>query len=233
MIDEQDWRAFIKRAMMKKDTAALRELVEGGLGLNQSGPGGAMSPMIKAISWSKGIECMLKLGAEPDFQDEKSGSTALMAAAKGGGHVKSVELLLAAGADVNIRSNKGFSALWWSCLQDGKKPEKIALMLIDAGADVHGLELTAAAGGSTETVIRRMIDAGADVNRVDEISTCVCPLHAAIEKKRRGAVEQLLKAGAVSGIKLPDRVGDHAGKTLLELAEFRGQNQIVELLKSV
>lgn len=56
------------------------------------------------------VERLLKKGAWPDEHRDKYGDTALMEASRWG-HVRSVQLLLAADADVNASCPRGFTAL--------------------------------------------------------------------------------------------------------------------------
>ncbi len=81
------------------------------------------------------MRLLLECGDDPDASDGiVSGDTALMIAAQEG-YADIVELLLAHGADVNLRNTVGFTALYnaetWTMNPDS---EKIAQMLRAAGA---------------------------------------------------------------------------------------------------
>jgi ankyrin repeat protein len=108
------------------------------------------------------VKLLLKAGADVNLQATR-GDTALMNASKrprrpthpcvvrtharerrdGGmrgkrreGHKDIVELLLKAGANVDIQNNKGYTALMWASLS-GRKDIEIFKPLLEAGADVN------------------------------------------------------------------------------------------------
>lgn len=87
---------------------------------------------------------------------------------------KSVQELINAGADLNVRGKRRSTALMYACRH---RNQELALMLIDAGANVNAkdgangwtalFEACMSMGGVTdilEDVVRGLINAGADVN---------------------------------------------------------------------
>jgi ankyrin repeat protein len=142
------------------------------------------------------------LHANPDVVNvtEHGDMTALhWAAARG--HLKTVQILLAAGADPDSSSASGETPLASAaCIGS----HEVVQLLLDHGARVDTREdqsgLTAlhraAESGDKET-IKLLLAKGADVNVKESRNGKQCtPLHLAAEEGRKDAVEALLSAGA-------------------------------------
>lgn len=102
-------------------------------------------------------------------------SNELMAAAHAG-DLAQVQRLLAAGADVNVRDENGWSALMHACYNAELKRgfADVVQALIDAGADIeapigYGVRpLMLAAGYGETAVVEALLKAGADVQAKNE-----------------------------------------------------------------
>ena len=84
------------------------------------------------------IKCLIEAGADVNAKGAKgefgAGDTALMHASQGKGHKEIVEMLINAGADVNVRDKFGGTALMIAS-QNGHV--ETVEMLIEKGADVN------------------------------------------------------------------------------------------------
>ena len=141
-----------------------------------------------------------------------------------GGHVGVLQVLLAAGAEVNAKDNNiGWTSLHWAA-QNGRA--EMVKVLLAAGAEVDAQEefgstpLHYAAEEGHAEVVKGLIAAGAAVNtRSDEGWT---PLHGAAKKGAAEVVKLLLAAGAEVNVR------DNAGSTPLHYAA--GHTEVVKLL---
>jgi len=144
-----------------------------------------------------------------------------------GGHKKTAELLIAEGADVNVKNFVGAETpLHWAAMFGHKE---IAELLISKGANVNAKkrhEWTPLHDADTKEIAKLLIAAGADVNAKTEEG--LTPLHLAAIKE---IGELLIASGAdvnaknVSGWtpldsaegELADLLRKHGGKTGAEL----------------
>ena len=107
----------------------------------------------------------LELGADPDVRQSGDRRTPLMLAADGG-HVRVMQVLIVAGADVDVRADNDWTALMFAA---GHGSGAAVRLLIDAGADVDVREandgytptLVAAALAHTDALVA-LLDAGGD-----------------------------------------------------------------------
>ncbi|MEN6574693.1 MAG: ankyrin repeat domain-containing protein [Phycisphaerales bacterium] len=162
-------------------------------------------------------------GADPDATTVMSGSTPLHLAAD---KEDVIEVLLAKGADVNVRCKDGTTPLHLA----SRMGEKNAVeLLLFHGADVNAqdqrgstpLHSAALRYNSTE-VVGVLIDCGGDVNaKAQDGST---PLHCATQQSNPSVAILLIEKGANVNAK------DGNGTTPLYHAAFRGQINVVRLL---
>jgi len=149
----------------------------------------------------------------------------LIEAGKNGG-TRNIEGLLAAGAEVDAKDEKGVTALMHASAEGHTQSVEA---LLDAGADVSvqaddGLTaLMVVARGNTE-IARALLAAGADVNAKAQHG--VTPLMVAVATGNTQIVRALLDAGADVDAKAD------SGVTALILTERNGYIEIAELLKS-
>jgi Ankyrin repeat len=152
------------------------------------------------------------------------------------GLLRSAELLIAAGADLNLLDNDDTTLLMRACLEGKTKGSKIALMLIKAGADATivraGDEMTAlkfAVKRATPAAIQALIDAGAKVDGprgtdltalMDRRACQQCP-----------ALKVLVKNGA--NVSLACKLPWAEGRTAEGLAELEKQRSAVAYLRQL
>eukprot|EP00752_Nemacystus_decipiens_P004952 g4505.t1 len=126
---------------------------------------------------------------------DTQGQSALMLASRAG-HLTTVETLLLAGADLDIRdSHDNESALDSAA---NKADVRLMELLLDHGADVNDFgcsesTLHGAALFDTKESVRVLVDAGAYLDRTNSGGT---PLHCAARYGSNAALLQLLRAGA-------------------------------------
>lgn len=143
---------------------------------------------------------------------KKFGKTALHRAAENG-HKDIVEMLLTAGADVNIKAKMGRSPLHNIAMND------IGVLLRDSGTDLQAVT------EDLQNIIGLLCNAGADLNAMDDEG--LSPLHVAVSVQRQGRAEMvklLLNAGVNVNTKTKD------GITPLHMAVLDGRKDLVELL---
>ena len=94
-----------------------------------------VSPLLAGVSHPAVVEQLIRAGADVNFQQPGYGTTALMRAAEGG-HLASVEALLVANADVNLREQHVLGA---TALTEAAKAGhcEIVIRLVAAKADVR------------------------------------------------------------------------------------------------
>ena len=142
------------------------------------------------------------------------------------GHIEAVKQHLAAGTDVNAKSERGATPLHRAATFGHKE---IAELLIDKGADVNAVggllgwtPLHWAASEGRKEVAELLIVKGADVNVSSGGET---PLHEAALFGHKEIVELLITAGADVNAKKDN------GKTPLDLAIWRHHHETADLLR--
>jgi len=146
------------------------------------------------------------------------------------GHIEAVKQHLAAGADVNAKLDRGYTALHYAAHEGHKE---IAQLLIAAGADVNAKDddghapLTQAAIDGHNEIAELLIEKGADVNATDEVGRT--PLLFASANGRKEIVELLIGAGADVNAKVVS--GAAQGKTPLDAANETNHPKTADLLR--
>jgi len=143
------------------------------------------------------------------------------------GHKEIVELLIAEGADVNLKDQFDSTPLH-EAVTGGHKD--IAELLIANGADVNakndndGTPLRDAAEGGHKEIAELLIAEGADVNAKGGIAGGT-PLHGAVTFSHKEIVELLIAKGADVNVK------DGDGDTPLDFAVKYKRTEIADLLR--
>ncbi len=216
------------------DIEAVKALIAAGADVNQEDDMMGYTP----LGLTNNIEMMKVLisgGANLNHKDKRMGYTILMSALNSC-NTEVAEFLIKEGADINLKSNDGTTALILAC----GCSEKIAGQLIDKGADIHALT-DRGMGAFTQCTgigLRRevvtyefaefLLEKGADI---DETNTTdyyggYTPLLWAIESNNEKLVSFLIRQGADVNAK------SNKGKTPLSIATEGGSTKIVEMLKA-
>jgi ankyrin repeat protein len=154
----------------------------------------------------------------------------LIAAAEKGDRA-GVEAALNAGANVNARDGRGMDALNWASLRGHAA---IVKTLIQKGAPVNEPNsvgwppLGQAAGQGRLDAVRELLAGGANANiRFDSGKTALmCAAYGGFTEIAR----VLLEAGADPGARTDENDEGEGGQTARDLAQIRGNREIVELL---
>jgi ankyrin repeat protein len=158
--------AAVAEAARKRDTAALRALIDRGGNVNTPLPSGATA-LHWAVHWNddEAVELLLRAKAAVDARNDYGIAPISLACTNRSDRL--VSRLLAAGADPNSASDTGETALM-TCALTGNAAAVTAL--VKGGADVNRPEnlesqtaLMWAAAQGHEEVVKVLLDAGADL----------------------------------------------------------------------
>jgi ankyrin repeat protein len=148
--------------------------------------------------------------------------------------VEEVKRLIAGGADVNAKSEDGWTPLNRGIGAQGERIKEVAELLINAGADVNArgnpklmgeartpLHWATATISKGTDIVRLLLDRGANVNLTAEIG--MTPLHWAVRNENLEAVRLLVDKGADFNLK------NQEGWTAFSGAALRGRTDMTEL----
>lgn len=170
------------------------------------------------------VDLLLAQGAEINKTDDEAHTTPLIAAIVGG-EPEIADFLAQRGADVDLRTKEGVSAL--TCAV-GIEHAGLVSLLIERGADVNaktidgGTPLIAAANIGATEIAQLLTAAGADVNIQKNDGENALML--AIDKKNPEMARMLLDRNADINLKTQE------GWTALMIAALRGDPDILEAL---
>ena len=200
-----------------EDTAEM--LIDNGADVNSEMSSWHESPLLTAIDYhcSRIVEMLIALGVDCNT----------MWAVSRRGDEQVMQMLINAGADVNVSAQEG---LFGSVLQAASfgGHEKVVKMLIDAGAHINaqggecGSALQAASHGGHEKVVEMLIERGADVNA--QGGRYGNALQAASLRGHGKVVKMLLERGANVNAQ-----GGECGDAL-QAALARGHDKLVAML---
>ena len=153
-ITDEDGRTILMYAAMYSQSAeTIKALIDAGADVNVKNKRGNTALMYAAgvNDNSEVVKALLDVGADVDVKDDHYGNTALMYAAMYSGDdtlqdlrngfvdmVKNSEIvraLIEAGADVNVKNNRGNTALMYEAMS--RKNPEIVKVLLEAGAEVN------------------------------------------------------------------------------------------------
>jgi ankyrin repeat protein len=191
-----------------------------------------------ALGLTKDIEMMkvlISAGADINHRDKRTGYTPLMNALNSC-NTQVAKFLIEKGADINLKSNDGATALILSC----GCSEEIAKQLLDKGADINALTdrgmgvftQCTSVGLGREAVSYEfaefLLSKGADIDEKNTTGSYAgyTPLFWAVLSDEEKLVSFLVKHGADVNAK------SNNGKTPLSIATEAGSANIVEILKS-
>jgi len=205
-----------------------RLLLRAGAAPSARRPGDAVTPMYQAVHANciEIIQALLDAGVGVDEPVHKNGGTALHWAARWGGRLESVELLVEAGADINARDSASGSTPLTVAAAENHVPTMETL--VAAGADLEARQregktaLAVAAQNRRARATEVLLKAGANVDGVDKEGNTA--LHHAVYRGALDVVQALVEAGAA--VDLPD----NGGRTALQDAAVMGFPRVAEYL---
>lgn len=181
------------------------------------------------------MKALLADGVDVNGVASYCGGTPLHEAA-GIGALRSVEFLIGAGADLNATNNFDFTPLMRACSLGKTKGSRVAMRLIEAGADVRYVrasdEMTAlkfAAGSCPAEVIQALIERGAEVDGPS--GTPQTALMIAVRHNNVAALDVLVQNGA--DVSLPCKLPWAGGRTAEGLAELEKQRAALAYLRGL
>lgn len=169
-----------------------------------------------------------------DVNHKKHASDTMLCYCAGKGLTRAVQFLLDNGADVNITGKNNMTPLMNACNFGGAKGEKIARILIEAGADVTYVNdsketaLTYSFAKCSRNLMQFLIDKGADVHgRSKEDFT---PLMSAANENVVVAVDLLLEHGVDLNVRCA--YAWMKGMTAEDIAKAQKRNKAYTYLKN-
>ncbi len=153
----------------------IKILVEHGCPVDQKRDTDGSTPLGRACLFEKDIEVLqylIEMGADVNSIDDNGDTPLISLCYRSYGAADKLELLLAHGATIDVRSNEGYSALGIVCKNFGDSD--MVQVLVKHGLDVNGIEngntmaMLAAEGENWDT-INKLVELG--FNRFDVVNT--------------------------------------------------------------
>lgn len=169
---------------------------DGGTSGRQYLPGTTPLHVAASMEGLQTVPMLLEAGADTHARDSHGDTPLRLAAGGGFRHPEILEILVAAGADVNDRNERGRSVMLSALGSPADRVVAVVRRLLDLGADIGAPDLLheAARRDDNPELITVLVGAGVDVNARDDRGTT--PLLQAVEAKLPGNVAALLEAGA-------------------------------------
>ncbi|KAK3988766.1 ankyrin repeat-containing domain protein [Cladorrhinum sp. PSN332] len=218
------------RALNTSDLARARRLVRGGINISACRTKTGHTPLMEAAAGGHLEFIELLLDQDPEVPLEArniKGQTALWQAAQTG-TVKSVDLLLKRGADIEATTNAKTSPLAAAAAW-GR--ESVVRLLVDRGAQLNSADckqqnaLTHAVTFGHDSIVKYLLEQGADVEHPNKWG--MTPLHLAVIFEKRSTLELLLKVGANVSARMGE---DWSRETALNYVARGDQEAIAEIL---
>lgn len=188
-----------------------------------------------ANSMLREMKLLLADGHDVNAVAPYCGGTALHTAA-GLGFIRSVDFLFAVGADLNRTDKNDLTPLMCACSVGKKKGSRVAMRLMDAGADVTFVrradEMTAlkfAVDSCPAEVVQALIDRGAEVD--GPRGTDQTALMLAARSNNVAALKVLVRNGA--DVSLRCKLKWANGRTAEGLAELENQRAALAYLRGL
>lgn len=174
------------------------------------------------------INAFLDAGINPNARSESDGRTALIDAAARG-DLEVVNVLVARGADVNVRDDQGYTPLLHAIEARHEQIEQVLLHHPKLDPNAKGLNGITALGSYTwrdrKDAVQKLLELGADANAQDNDGDSA--LHGAAQSGNVEILNILLARGANANLK--NKVG---GTPLMWAAVFGNEEATRRLLES-
>ena len=171
------------------------------------------------------VDAFLIAGIDPNLQDPGTGRSALISAAAHG-DLTVVKTLVGGKADINLKDNNGYTALFHAI--EGRYDEVSKFLLQQSAIDLNArgkngvTALISYVWREDTEMVPKLIERGADVNLSDADGDTA--LHGAAQNGNVDIAQQLLAKGADINAK------NKAGGTPLMWAAVYGNEQVAQLL---
>jgi len=213
-------------ACANRQEEVVQFLLEKGQSIEARNAKGNTPLMTACIAGSQSIvDLLLKAGAKVEVKDNDGNTPLIVACSAGNQSV--VDLLLKAGARVDAKDRDGYTALM---IASWRGRNECAKQLLSRGADPNceiagETLLIRAADRGNKDFVQMLLEHGADINARDKSHRRTALMRATLNGHVE-VVRILIEKGADWGLK------DASGKDALELAQSKGKEAIVALLKA-
>jgi len=235
----EEGEGMLHRAVDRCDEMAARFLLDNGVNPDLANREGSTALHLLATSAEPAMlevaRHLTKTGSDLNLQD-KDGQTALHIAVLHS-HINILNLLVAEGADLELKTSEERNALWFALQKEESFDSSCSLasLLVGAGADPSAL---CSQGGDSllhhttqmgnEEAGLFLVSVGANVNLVNSRGEAV--LHLAAQRGLATLATALLVAGAEPNLQTNAEAGEVWRQSALHLALVEGQETVVTCL---